>query len=70
MEMYELELYRSELFTTTVTNAILDTLRALSEDVFETVGFLDARSLTAVIYESSNTANMKREHIPYCNCNI
>jgi hypothetical protein len=69
MEMYELDSYRSDLFTATVTNAILDTLRALSEDVFENVGFLDARSLTAIIYDSSNTANMKRERIPYCNCN-
>ena len=63
MEMYEQELYQSELFTTSVTNAILETLRALSGDVFTTVGFMDARAFKTIIYESSDTTNMQRESI-------
>ena len=63
MEMYEQELYQSELFTSSVTNAILDTLRAISGNVFTNVGFLDAPTFKAIIYESSGTAYMKCESV-------
>lgn len=49
----------SALFTNSVTNAILDTLCAISQDVFNVVGFLDAEHLIAIFYEVSDISNMK-----------
>ena len=46
-----------------MTNAILDTLRAFMEDMFTHVGFLDVRGLTTIIYETSDTATVKRDLI-------
>jgi hypothetical protein len=59
--MHEKELKGSALFTNSVTDAILDTLRAISQDVFNVVGFLDTEHLIAIFYEVSDTANMKRD---------
>jgi hypothetical protein len=52
VEVHEKEIYRSKiLFTETVTNAIQDILRAIAEDVFPTVGFMDEKDGQVVMYD-------------------
>jgi hypothetical protein len=52
VEVHEKEIYLSRaLFTETVTNAIQDILRAIAEEVFPTVGFLDETDGQVVMYD-------------------
>lgn len=48
VEMYERELYQSAAFTSRVTDVILTMLHAISEKVFDNVGFMDARDFLVI----------------------
>lgn len=52
--MYERELYRSGIFTETVTDTIQAMLQSISENVYNVVGFLDVRESICIFYDSSN----------------
>lgn len=52
MEMREKELHRSNIYSRTVTTAIRDTLEAISEDVFPSVGFLDVVDRRVILFQN------------------
>jgi len=52
VEMHEREIHNSTaLFTQTITDAIKDILRAISENVFANVGFMDVSDCTVLLYD-------------------
>jgi hypothetical protein len=52
VEVHEKEIYCSKaLFTATVTNAIQDILRAIAEEVFPIVGFMNESDGQVVMYD-------------------